>query len=317
MPIHKKIKIANENALPPFDDGSVAPDHVRPFMLDISQLRGRIVRMPTVIDSIMKAHDNYPVPVQRLLAEALCLTTLLAGMLKFDGIFTLQVKGEGPLTLLVCDITTDGILRGYASFDRDAVDALGDDADFLTLTLRGYLAFTVDQANVTDRYQGITQLSGASLTEAVRHYFTQSEQILSAFVTQIDQDKNGTWNGASIMIQQLGLEGGTSDKIDAGDVTENWRRTMMLLQTLKPFELIEDNTPLNTILFKLFHEESARVFDAIEIKKGCRCSLDKITAVLDSISQEERNELAENGVIKVTCEFCNTVYEFPILKGTN
>lgn len=310
MTIHKKITIANENTPVPFD---IVTDYVQPFMLDVSQLRGRIVRLPTAIDNILKAHD-YPPAVAQLLAEALCLTTLLAGMLKFDGIFTLQLKSEGPLSTLVCDITTDGTLRGYASFDKEAVAALEDDADFLTLTLRGYMAFTVDQADTTERYQGITQLTGATLTEAVRHYFQQSEQIKTAFVSQIDQDKKGQWNGAAIMVQQLGLEGGSADRIQADDVTENWQRTMMLLQTIKPYELLDSKVDLNEVLYKLFHEEGIRVFEPIVISRGCRCSLDKVSAVIDSLPQEERTDLAENGAITVTCEFCNTAYQFPIEK---
>ncbi len=92
MAIEKKLVISNQNKPGPMDDGPVAPDHVQPFMLEKSKLRGRIVRLPSVIAQIIAAH-TYPVPLASLLAEALCLTTLLAGMLKFDGVFTLQAKG--------------------------------------------------------------------------------------------------------------------------------------------------------------------------------------------------------------------------------
>jgi molecular chaperone Hsp33 len=311
MSINKKIVIANENTGGPMDDGNVAADHVQPFILDTSNLRGRMVRLPTVINDILTTH-NYPEPVSRLLAEALCLTTLLAGMLKFDGIFTLQVKGSGPLTTMVCDMMSDGTLRGMASFDAEAVAALEDDADFLTLTVNGYLAFTVDQANSTDRYQGITELKGVSLTESVRFYFQQSEQIQTAFVTQIDLKEN-VWNGAAMMLQQMGLETGTHEAaVSADEKTEHWRRSMMLMGTLKPQELLDDTKPLNTILYQLFHEEGVRVFLPIEIKKGCRCSFEKICTVLEPMPQLEKDELAVNGIISVTCEFCNTTYDFPV-----
>lgn len=290
-------------------------DHVQPFMLDVSQLRGRIVKSDDVIDAILAAH-NYPEPVARLLAEALCMTTLLAGMLKFNGVFTLQVKAEGPLRLLVCDMTNEGVLRGMASFDGDAVEALGDDADFLTLTVRGYVAFTVDQANSDERTQGITELIGASLTAAIQHYFKQSEQIRTGFVTQIRHNADDRWQAAAIMLQQIGLEGGNTDRVDTDDIEENWRRSMMLLGTLKEYELLDNTQPLTGILYQLFHEEAPRVFDPIPLVRGCRCSIDKIRVVIDSLSPDERVEASVDGVIPVTCEFCNTTYEFPAVMAT-
>lgn len=315
LPIKKKITIANENENVMTKDGDLPADLVQPFMLDVSQLRGRIVRLPNLLEEIIAAHD-YPEPVEKLLAEALCLTTLLAGMLKFNGAFTLQVKGEGPLRMLVCDMTNDGVLRGMASFDPEAVAALGEDADFLTLTLRGYLAFTVDQADSDERTQGITELVGASLTAAIQHYFKQSEQIRTAFVTQIDKDKNDRWQGAAMMLQQIGLEGGI-DSIHVDDVEENWRRSMMLMGTIQPYELLDPATSPNGILYKIFHEEMPRVFDPIPLSRACRCSIDRIAAVIESLPQEERVEIAENGVISVTCEFCNTTYAFPVDTGSD
>lgn len=314
MAIRKKIIVANQNYQGPegpMDDGGASPDHVQPFMLDTSGLRGRIVRLPFVIQNILVPHD-YPEPVARLLAEAMCLTTLLAGMLKFDGIFTMQLKGEGPLRTMICDLANDGVLRAYASFDADAVAALAEDADFLTLTERGHLAFTVDQVTGSDRYQGITELNGATLTEAVQHYFTQSEQIRTGFVTQVHRDDLGRWQGAAIMLQQIAAEGGHSDKTSPDSDEEDWRRTMMLLGTLGPYEMLTGGMPLNTILFRLFHEEGVRVFDPLPIRKGCRCSEERIRTVLDNLSVDDKKEYADNGVISVTCEFCSTMYEFPI-----
>ena len=313
MPINKKIIIANQNREGPLDDGTAPPDHVQPFMLDVSQLKGRIVRLPSVANEILAAH-HYPDSIARLLAEALCLTTLLAGMLKFDGIFTLQLKGEGALTTMVCDITTAGVLRGYASFDKDAVAALEqeNEADFLGLTIKGYLAFTVDQATNTDRYQGITELSGATLTKAVQHYFKQSEQIDTGFVTEVARDDSGHWTGGAIMLQQLAREGGYSDRQNTDGEEDAWRRAMILLGTLKREEMLQPDLPLNTILYHLFHEENVRVFDPIPVVKGCRCSPEKILGVFANLSLEDKHDYAEDGVIKVTCEFCNTTYDFPV-----
>lgn len=324
MAIEKKLVISNQNRPGPMDDGPVAPDHVQPFMLEKSKLRGRIVRLPSVIEDIIAAHA-YPAAIARVLAEALCLTTLLAGMLKFDGIFTLQAKGNNILRTLVCDVTTDGVLRGYAGFDADAL-AQANDADFATLTGGGYLAFTVDQApgddKAADRYQGIVPLEGNSLSDCVQTYFQQSEQITTSIRTEVAMMPNGRWSGGAIMLQQLARLGGTSDDepvhedVTLEAIAEDWRRAQILLQTVTQQELCQSNIPLNTVLYRLFHEEGVRIFAPLAIQKGCRCNREKIEGVLAALSPDERAEYSDNGIIRVTCEFCATHYDFPQTETT-
>lgn len=303
--------IANDDLRPPMDDGTAAPDHVQPFMLDTSGLRGRIVRLPTVAHDIVTAH-HYPEPIARLLAEALCLTTLLAGMLKYDGVFTLQAKGNGIIRTLVCDLTNDGKIRAYAGYDEDALKNASD-TGFRALIQGGYLAFTVDQAHQDDRYQGIVPLEGANLTECVRHYFEQSEQIKTGFVTHVAQNDAGQWCGGAIMLQQLAREGGHNAPEHQGEHEQDaWRTAMTLMQTLRADELLDSGVGLNAILYRLFHEDGVRVFAPVTIARGCRCNADKIQSVLDGLSDAEKADIAENGVIMVTCEFCNTSYSFPV-----
>lgn len=307
--IKKKIKIANENQSGPMDDGNAAPDHVQPFMLDVSQLRGRIVRLPTIVDDILAAH-NYPEPVARLLAEALCLTTLLAGMLKFAGVFTLQIKGNGAVRTLVCDMTNDGVLRGAATFYLDVVEIVPD-SSFQSLMGGGYLAFTVDQAESDERTQGIVPLDGETLTACVRDYFQVSEQIDTGFVSHVEKDKTGKWQAAALMLQNIAREGGHNE-VQRAAGEEDWQRGLALMHSVKREEMLQGDLPLNTLLYRLFHEEQVRVFAPIEIKRGCRCNMDKIRGIIGNLSPEEKIEYSEGGVIQVTCEFCNTTYEFPV-----
>lgn len=311
----RPLIIANHNHAPAAND-TVVGDHVQPFMLDVSQLRGRMVRLNSVAQTIASYH-NYPVPVTHLLVEALSLTALLAGMLKYDGIFTLQVRGNGPIRLIVCDLTTNGHLRGTVTLDQEALDSFLADkpADMLfamsELCGEGYLAFTVDQKKSTDRYQGIVPLEGDTLSEAVRHYFTQSEQIKTAFEVAVGQDTNGQWHGAAIMLQQLALEGG-HETISAETVVDDWRRTMLLLNTASPAEMLDPGLPVNDVLYRLFHEEGVRVFPPTPIIAKCRCSRKKIAPIIEGLSLEEKQELAEKGKITVICEFCNKHYRFPV-----
>ncbi|RMF09451.1 MAG: hypothetical protein D6763_07785, partial [Alphaproteobacteria bacterium] len=148
---------------------------------------GRITRLDTVVDTILSRHD-YPTAVARLLGQALSLTALLGSIMKFEGVFTLQIKGNGPVSLLVCDFATPsgsddsgaigGVLRGVARFEAEKLPD-GDALSLDELVGEGYMALTIDQGSHTERYQGIVELVGDSLDECARHYFATSEQLPS------------------------------------------------------------------------------------------------------------------------------------------
>ena len=158
-------------------------DIIRPFILEVPGLRGRLVRLGAIVDEILSRHA-YPEPVASLLGEHLALTGALASMLKFDGIFTLQTKGDGPVTMMVADVTTAGGLRGYAEFDGAAVAEMIERQAERPITCNrllgaGYLAYTVDQGGQSERHQGIVELTGESLADTIHHYWTCIEKVES------------------------------------------------------------------------------------------------------------------------------------------
>jgi molecular chaperone Hsp33 len=304
----RRYPIANHNHPAGLDEAG--RDQLQPFMLDASELRGRMVRLDQAAHDIITCHD-YPVPIAAFLGEMLSLTALLAGMLKYEGIFTLQIKGAGPVRLAVCDLTHEGHLRGYVQYDADSAKLLAANQrpNLSQICGEGYLAFTVDQAASVDRYQGIVNLQGDYLPDAVRHYFEQSEQIKTAFEVSAAQ-QNGQWQTGAIMLQSLPQDS-VAENLGESDV-DGWRRAMMLLQTVSPAELLDKNLPINAVLYRLFNEEGVRVFQPLDIVAKCRCSMDKIAPVIEGLPLSEKQELAEDGKITVTCEFCNKHYHFPV-----
>jgi len=295
---------------------------IRPFQLESSSLRGRIVRFDKVLDSILDAHD-YPEVVSQLLAETTTLCALLSSMLKYDGIFTLQTQGDGPVSMLIADMTSDGAIRGCASFDAERVakmqdDILETDGPLPLLLGKGYIAFTVDQGEETDRYQGIVELKGNSLAECVQHYFTQSEQIDTGIKMAVGR-VDGDWRAGGIMLQQMPEEGGeapTSDIVDgvkAPPVISNrdeddWRRAMVFLESCKDEELLAAELHGHDILIRLFHEEGVRVYDPLPLTHTCRCSQEKVERIVRMMSQEEREDMAKEDDMSMTCEFCSQTY---------
>ncbi|WP_114392180.1 Hsp33 family molecular chaperone HslO [Oleisolibacter albus] len=289
-------------------------DIVQPFLLERSALRGRLVRLGPALDEILTRHA-YPEPVARLLAETILLAATLAAALKYDGIFTLQTKGDGPVAYTVADVTSVGDLRGYARFDQDRLTEQqshkGFQADLGSLLGSGYLAFTVDQGENTERYQGIVELRGADLSAAVRHYFRQSEQLASAIRSAVGKDADGKWVGGAVMLQTLPPEdAGLFADYRPGNSEEDWNRAGILLNTVAEAELLDPALPANTLLYRLFHEEAPRVHERRELRPGCRCSRERVSTALRSIERTELDDLREDGKVKVSCEFCNTTYAF-------
>jgi molecular chaperone Hsp33 len=281
-------------------------DFIRPFQIEALGIRGRAVRLTAVADEIIRKHA-YPAPVARLLAEMLAVSAALASALKYEGVFTLQTKGDGAVRLMVVDMTSAGAMRGYAQFDAAAVAALPPDASLPRLLGAGYLAFTVDQGEDTDRYQGIVELTGATLVECVQHYFQQSEQIQASFKLAA-ANVAGAWEAAVIMLQRLPAEGAEAVEI----AEEAWRRAVTLLASCTSKELLDTGLPLDNLLFRLFHEDGVRVFNGHTPHAECRCSRGRVESVLLSLPRSELAELEADGALAVTCEFCNTTYRFTL-----
>ena len=288
-------------------------DVVQPFQLDPFALRGRLVRLGPTVDRILAQHD-YPEPVAALLGEAITLAVMLAGALKYDGVFTLQTKSDGPVRLLVADVKTDGAVRGYAQYDAKRLgeivpDADGESPSVPDLLGEGYIAFTVDQGDDTERYQGIVSITGATLAECAQHYFRQSEQLQAGLKLAVARaGEEGGWRAGGLMLQRVPPEGGYT--VIADDVEDAWRRVMVLMSSATPAELVAPDLPPRRLLWRLFHDDGIRVYNTHAVEARCRCSRERIAGILKAFPLDEIDEMKKEAVTTVTCEFCNTTYEF-------
>jgi molecular chaperone Hsp33 len=294
-------------------------DSVLPFQLDQLGVRGRLVRLGSSLDEIIERH-HYPLAVARPLAEAMTLCAALATSLKYDGIFTLQISGDGPVRLLVTDLTTDGALRGYAQFDSwKLAIALGGSGEAPAgyvprLFGHGRLAFTVDQGQHTQRYQGVVPLEGPTLADCAHTYFRQSEQLptgIKIAARRDERDGSGRWRAAALMVQQMPeFDAGRLD-IDPEQREDDWRKAVILMASATEAEMLDPALTGPRLLLRLFHAERPRVFVRRSFAARCRCSRERIDRVLRSIRREELNDLRDTtGRVAVKCEFCSTEYAY-------
>jgi molecular chaperone Hsp33 len=288
----------------------VFPSIVRPFQIEGSSVRGRLVRLGATYADVLGGHD-YPPPVARLLGETLALSAALSTSLKYDGTFILQTSSNGPVRMLVADVTSDGGVRGYARYRKAELPEESDpDTEVPALLGSGHLAFTVDQGPDTQRYQGIVALEGETMSDVAIAYFRQSEQIETAIVLAADPGTGtGDARAAALLLQRLPKA--ERRDMDPEEEEESWRNAVVLMNTVTPDEMLDPNTSTNGLLYRLYHEQGVRVFDGRPLHFACRCSREKVARTLASFSPDELKDMkTDEGLIVATCEFCHSEYAF-------
>jgi molecular chaperone Hsp33 len=284
-------------------------DHVLPFQLEESAIRGRLVRLDQEMWKIIEQH-NYPPVVNNYLAQATALSIALANCFKFDGLFTLQITGAGPLRLLVVDIHNQAGVRACARFEEEKIKELTPEAakNIQQVFGQGTIVFTIDPESGDDRYQGVVELIGTTLSESTHHFFRQSEQ-LETGVVLANGTSPETLAGAALMIQRLPLHQNIIQE-DKETLDDQWIHALSITGSVTRQELLDRNLSNEDLLYRLFWEGGIRVYEPKSIIAQCRCSTEKIKDMLTSFSSKDRHEMVFNDKITVTCEFCGAGYKF-------
>lgn len=287
-------------------------DTLMGFTLPGRNARGRIVRMDSVLEQVLSAHD-YPAPITHLLGEALVLGALMGGLLKGEEAqMTMQAQTRGGIvSLLVCDYRA-GAVRGYAEFDGERLARLGANPSLSALFGEGYLAITFETEG-RQRYQGIVPLEGDSLAEACESYFSQSEQI-PTLIRVASRAGAGGRTAAGLLVQHLpdGEEG--RERLHVRMDHPDWEHVAVMAGSISHDELLDPDLSLEAIAWRLFHEEEeVRVLPGAALSRGCRCTAAHYEAIIARFPPEEREDMrGPDGVIAVDCAFCSKTFALAI-----
>ena len=279
-------------------------DRVRRFIVEKRPVRGHWVRLEGAWREL-RAHREYPEVVRELLGQAVAASVLLAATLKFRGTLTLQLQGNGALSLLVAQCTHDFRLRAVAQFDAGLVGAITAEPRDAKLFRQlvgtdGRVAVTVEAEERSMRYQGVVPLSGASLAQSLEAYFASSEQLPTRVLLAADGER-----GAGVLVQRV--PGHAND--DEADLQEIWEDTQRGIESLSSAELLE--CPVEELLNRGFAAHDLRLFQGAPVQFECRCNQARVTSLLRALGPEEvRDVLQEQGAVTVTCEFCHRPYRF-------
>ena len=299
-----------------------ADDTVVVFRTEISNTRGRLVRLGRTLDAIIAPHEM-PNTASQALSEALTLAALCGSALPAEGSLNLQTRSNGAVSILVADYAGDGRLRGYARYDaaklaqREQLKSPHDGAGILG---DGHLAITLDPGPGEERYQGVLAFEGAPLAATAAAYFEQREALPTFIRLAVARHYIGArqassseqrwhWRAGGLMVQSLSAGQRENDE-RAG---EDWHRVEMLAATVEDHELLDPELTAERLLLRLFHEEAVAIERVIPLSKFCRCSREKVENVLLAFGASELSDMRDdNGKIVVTCEFCTTRYTFSL-----
>jgi molecular chaperone Hsp33 len=282
-------------------------DLIASFSLDNAPVRGRIARLGVgALDPILRRHD-YPRPVALLLGEALTLAALVGSLLKADGRMVVQAQGEGAVPLLVAEHGAGG-LRGYARLADGAVEALKNANRLPPASLlgAGSLVMTLD-LGAGQTYQGVVALEGDTLAQCAENFFRVSEQTDTGIRLAVGEvmtvNEPPSWRAGGVLMQRVAGD-------DArGETAEDWVRASMLFATVKDEELVDPELPADRLLYRLFHEEGARMGEASVLSDHCSCDEERLADVMRNFPHEELRDLVEpDGMLHAKCQFCARSY---------
>jgi len=274
-----------------------------PFTICDDFVRGRIIKLDSELSEII-SQNNYPEPVNRVLAEMLLISAMLGSQFKEEIILSIQLQDSEFLKYVIVDYRSPGLVRGYAQLDNQ-VDYTK--VKYTDLIRDSILSVTIDRKLTnSQRYQGIIKIEADSLAKAMEEYFFQSEQIKTSiklsFGNLLIPGKKKLFCGGGIMIQQM------PDDVDQ----QHWQEAQIFFNTIYEDELIDPEILVEKLLYSLYHELGVKIFDYIAIEHKCNCSREKAENIILSIGKDEAMNSLIRDVIEIDCQFCNKSQKFTI-----
>jgi molecular chaperone Hsp33 len=286
-------------------------DTLRRFVFERYPFRGQLVHLGPAWTAMMEHHE-YPAQVRDALGETVVAAALLSSTLKYEGLLSLQLRGEGPMHLMLVECSDGLAMRAVARF-RDPPDT----RDLRVLSGNGTLTVTVESGIAANRYQGVVPLAGATMGDCLRAYFEHSEQLPTRLWLRADGE-----SASGLLLQRLPVTARPVGVTESGaggvaeeEIEDAWRRVQLVAGTVTPDELarLEDRE----LLRRLFAEDDVRMFQSAPVFFRCRCSRERVANMLRALGREEVDAvLGEFGQVEVRCEFCSRAYRFDVVDAT-
>lgn len=272
---------------------SMANNMLHRYLFKDLSVRGELVQLDDTYQQMISSQE-YPAAVQHLIGELLVATSLLTATLKFEGSITLQLQGNGPVSLVVINGDNNQQVRGVARWKGD----IADDASLHDMLGKGHLVITIEPKQ-GERYQGVVGLEGDTLAQVLEGYFERSEQLKTRLWFRVGKHDGKAY--AAGMLLQIVPDGKGS--------AEDFEHLEQLTNTIKDEELFA--LPAEELLYRLYNQETVQLFTPQQISFRCGCSRERSAAAIVTVAREEINDiLAQDGAVALHCDYCGTTYSF-------
>jgi len=276
---------------------------VIPFQIN-NKIKGTIVRLSSVASQII--NNEYPRNINSIFADSISITASIGSRMKNDGVFSFQAHSEGVIKTIFVDLNNNSSVRGYISVNNfENIENL----PFEKLMSNGTLALNIKEGKFSKNYQGLVEIRGESIKDAIVTYFNASEQVKSFFklfnifnLTKYEPESNHIAGAIKLEVMPEINDFNNTEKSN-----EDWKTILMFLETMNSEEFLNINKTSKQILLNLFGQYEIKIFDEINLNNNCQCSNERVLNTFKSMDQKEITYLfSEKKTIEVVCEFCKT-----------
>ncbi len=256
-----------------------------------------------MVEEARKTHDMSPV-VTAAFGRLLTITAIMATEMKESkDKLTVQLKGNGPIGVMVATANNKPIVKGYAT--NPVVELpLNEDGKLDVGGAVGYEGYinVVKDIGLKDPYIGISPLVSGEIAEDFANYFVNSEQRNSAVALGVLVDKNGVRASGGYLINPMP----DATEEDIGAVEQS------IFKAGAMSKMLDQNLTLEEIAKRITGDENVEILeDDIVPEFKCDCSKEHMQDALITIGKEELQDIIEKeGKAELVCHFCNKKYEF-------
>ena len=276
-------------------------DQLIAMMFGNGTSRANIAQIGNSWRQILSNH-NLPREASNILGQLTVASILLSSTIKHKGSVALQVYGEGALKLAFAECNYDFTFKSTIKMRKNIKNY--DNLTFKEMVngeKQGTFSVIIDQKIKTQTpYQGIIPVEGENLSEIIKNYLKNSEQIDSDMVLTSSPTSAG-----GILVQKM-----PSKK---NEVDLEWRMLKKITQKI----------PLNSLNQEDIYATASHFFGELEHKIlksktpvfSCHCDTERTTKMLKMLGKSEINRLiSSEKKIEVTCEFCSRLFSFDELQ---